>query len=158
MPDQPVLAVDIDGVLNALGMEAPAPGWGDILVLRPDGGLFRLRFNPGHGQQLLGLAAETGAELIWCSRWEEMANNVMSRVLGLPPLPWVPMQASKAAALRAFVGDRPVCWVDDEPEPGAMDGHAAPWCVVVTDAAAGIQDEHFEQARSWLSEVVASDA
>src|SRR5262245_1391504 len=119
MTIRPILAVDVDGVLNACHTGPPAPGWHDTKVLG-----FRIRYNPAHGGRLLAIAEETGAELTWCTTWEELANQHIRHLVGLPSLPVVPMRPGragmkfseyrsvgviKARTMAAYAGDRPFC-------------------------------------------------
>lgn len=162
MSARSILAVDVDGVLNACNDGPPDPGWQDA---RAHG--YRIRYNPGHGARLLAIAEETGAELVWCTTWEEMANQHIRQLVGLPELPWVPMEpgraglkfsqyqgigVTKAAAMRIYAGDRPFCWLDDEPDAaGELRSLAVPHLVVYVNDETGLQDEHFEAARAWLA-------
>jgi hypothetical protein len=160
---RPVLAIDVDGVLNACGHGDPPPGWRDVRIA----GL-RVRCNPAHGAQLLVIALESDAELAWCTFREQAANEHVSPLLGLPDLPWVPMAPGraglkfsqyrplgviKAIALAAWAGDRPVCWLEDEPDAGAALAarHRAPHLVIEVDERAGLQEAHLERARAWLA-------
>lgn len=170
MSERPILAVDVDGVLNACDWQNPEPpaGWRDARVRG-----YRIRHNPGHGARLLAIAEETGAELIWCTTWEEMANQYIAQLVGLPELPWVPMEPgragrkfseyasvgeTKAAAMAIYAGDRPFCWLDDEPDAGdELRSLAVPHLVVHVDEESGLQDEHFEAARAWLLAMPASE-
>jgi hypothetical protein len=152
---RPILAIDIDGVLNALGAGQPPEGWGDILVLRSEGEdarLFRLRIHQPFGPHLIALAADCDAELTWCTRWENMANQIMSPLLGLPVLPWVPMQASKARALVAWADGRPFCWLDDEPEMADLNGYGLAHKVIAVPPEHGLTDAHLEAAAAWLTQ------
>ena len=115
--------------------------------------VFRLRVCQEHGPKLLAVAEQTGAELVWCTRWWWMANYLMGPLIGLPELPCVPMRASKAEALIAWAGERPVCWLDDEPEPEPECGWPAPWKVIAVNAACGLSDADLETARAWLVSV-----
>jgi hypothetical protein len=162
---RPILAVDVDGVLNALsGGSTPPKGWQDTKVM----GL-RIRFNPSHGRQLLAVAVEHGAELTWCTTWEELAVKHIAPLVGLPVLPWVPMEpgragrrfsehvsigTTKAAAMRAYAGDRPFCWLDDEPDAAReLRRCAVPHKVIRVDGRAGLQDHHLRRASEWLVSV-----
>jgi HAD domain in Swiss Army Knife RNA repair proteins len=164
----PILAIDVDGVLNALNAGPPAPGWCDTQVApngRPGRG-FRIRHNPAHGARLTALAAETGAELTWCTTWEHLANQHIRHLAGLPELPWVPMEPGhagekfsegrpvgkvKAMAIRAYAGDRPFCWLDDEPDAATeLYTCTTPHCVIEVDGRYGLQDDHLKGARTWL--------
>ena len=164
-PLRPILAVDVDGVLNRCdwrAREAPA-GWLDAKVLG-----FRIRHNPGHGAALLAVAERTGAELAWCTTWEQLANDHIRHLVGLPELPVVPMKpgkaglrfgerrsvgVTKAMAMAAYAGDRPFCWLDDEPD--AADELAVlcdtPHLVVRVDEETGLADEHLKLAEAWLA-------
>jgi hypothetical protein len=165
---RPILAVDVDGVLNACNDGPPAPGWQDARV-RPDGPGrgFRIRHNPAHGAQLLAVAEEADAELVWCTTWEEMANRYIRKLVRLPELPWVPMEPgraglkfsevrsvgeTKAAAMRAYAVERPFCWLDDEPDAAwELRGCPVPHLVVRVDSETGLQEEHLAAARAWLA-------
>jgi hypothetical protein len=173
MSDRPILAVDVDGVLNALSRGEPPEGWQDTRVQVAGHGGFRIRYNPSHGARLLAIAEETGAELVWCTTWEEHANTYIRQLVGLPELPWVPMEPgragrkfseyrsvgkTKAAAMRAYAGDRPFCWLDDEPDAGdELRSLAVPHVVIEVDERTGLQDKHFEMARAWLLAMPASE-
>lgn len=164
MTARPILAVDVDGVLNALSRGAPEPGWQDTQVLpgQPYASGFRIRCNPGHGARLLGIAQETGAELTWCTTWEDLANEHIAPLVGLPELPVVPVSTGKtrtrstvgemkSAGMRAYAGDRPFCWLDDEPDAAhELRSCPVPHLVVEVDPETGLQDRHFAEARAWL--------
>lgn len=165
MPDErAILAVDVDGVLNAMSGGRPAKGWLDARVQVVTGERsmrLRIRYNPSHGAQLLALAAEYGAELTWCTTWEELANEHIGPLVGLPELPWVPMDAAgfseslgpvKARSIAAYAGDRPFCLLDDEPDiETALRRHPVPHKVVRVDERAGLQDHHLRRAGEWLA-------
>src|SRR5690348_6467897 len=82
--DRPVLLVDVDGVISLFGFD-PA---------RPPAGRFEMVDGITHflsataGEYLRALAGEF--ELVWCTGWEEKANEYLPLALGLPgPLPLV---------------------------------------------------------------------
>lgn len=166
---RPILAVDVDGVLNALSRGALIPGWHDTRAMG-----FRIRYNPSHGPALLALAAECGADLIWCTTWEALANEHIGPLVGLPELPWVPMEPgraglkfseyasvgrTKAAAMAAYAGERPFCWLDDEWDAGPeLSECPVPHHVVEVEPVAGLQDAHLDEAREWLCSLPALEA
>ena len=84
MAERPILAVDVDGVISLFGFEDP-----------PDRDLARFELidgmvhciSLGAGERLQRLAEHY--ELIWATGWEERANDVLPRILGLPELPVV---------------------------------------------------------------------
>lgn len=159
---RPILAVDVDGVLNRLGVE-PKDGW----IRDWDLGI---EYNPRHGAKLAAAAAETGAELVWCTYWENHAPVEIAPLVGLPDMPVVPISpvaqiaashggmfqgvaAVKSAALATYAAGRPVVWLDDEPGAGGYLAwlYPAPQLVVQVDDAAGLSDANIEQARAWLA-------
>lgn len=89
--------VDVDGVLNPLVTCDPLqcachPGWVRKQVL-PEGDTYDVMLHPGHGRKLVELAADTGSELVWASYWEAHANTWIAPRVGLPEMPWVPIDA-----------------------------------------------------------------
>ena len=120
MHEKPVLLVDVDGVISL---------WGFPPNTRPPGAFLNVDGIPHFlsseaGEHLLDL--RSSFELVWCTGWEEKANEYLPHALGLPgPLPYLSFDADvhpgattpghwKLAAIDAYVGpDRPVAWVDD---------------------------------------------
>jgi hypothetical protein len=91
------MLLDVDGVLNPLVACNPLwcrchRGWIKKRVL-PDGEAYQVILNPRHGGKLLDLAADTGSELVWASYWVHHANAWIAPHVGLPDLPWVPIDA-----------------------------------------------------------------
>lgn len=123
---QPLLLVDIDGVISLFGFD-PA---------RPPDGTFRLVGGIPHFlSRTAGLLLVTLSEvfeLVWCSGWEEKADEYLPHALGLPGgLPHLTFSSGhradrhwKLPAVEAHVGpDRPVAWVDDD-----FDDSCQAWC------------------------------
>lgn len=122
---KPYLLVDIDGVLNPFAAKpTQRPDGYDTHRLTPAGWREPLRvwLNPKHGPMLLALTDLV--ELAWATTWIEQANELIGPRIGLPELPVVPvMQPSwsdrgphiwKLPAVKAYVGDRPFAWFDDD--------------------------------------------
>lgn len=162
---RPILAVDVDGVLNAMSRGTPPKGWEDHKVLG-----FRIRINLGHGAALLALAAEHGAELTWCTTWEELANQHIAPLIGLAAtLPVVPMAPgrkglkfsqvasvghTKAVALREYAGERPFVWLDDEYDAEReLATCEVPHRVIRVESSAGLQPHHLRKAGAALAEL-----
>lgn len=99
---KPVVALDIDGVLNAGGAASYlGPGWEDHLLEIPaadlpdspfvgGGGAHDLTFtatiNPAaHGPWITRLREY--ADVVWATTWEQAANAVLAPLLGIDPLP-----------------------------------------------------------------------
>jgi hypothetical protein len=144
--DKPLLFVDIDGVISVFGF---SPG------ARPDGtwidvdGVWHLISAAAAGHLL---ALTRVFDLVWCSGWEEKADEHLFRVLGLPVRPPfltfpVPTGTAhwKLATVERHAGDRPMAWIDDGFDESCRAwaaARAAPTLLVATDPATGLADEH----------------
>ena len=89
--DKPLLLVDVDGVISLFGFD-PA---------RPPSGRFQMVDGIAHylsataGAHLRALAERY--ELVWCTGWEEKANDYLPHALGLgTPLPHVSFDRTAA--------------------------------------------------------------
>lgn len=132
---RPVLALDVDGVVNAdVGEERPvtisAAGQPDSPFFRSSHGVDvqgSVFLVPGVGawiRQMLEVA-----DVVWATTWEDLANEVVAPLLGIDPLPvacrvaehppkfgWVRNgnpEAWKADVLAQRFAGRPLAWVDD---------------------------------------------
>src|SRR3712207_5834850 len=114
MQEKPPLFVDVDGVISLWGFDPDKRPPGAYAVV--DGIPHFL--SQAAGAHLLELS-ET-FELVWCTGWEEKANEHLLSPLGLPnPLPYLSFDAHrdpghttpghwKLGAIEAFAGDRPL--------------------------------------------------
>jgi hypothetical protein len=159
MPERPLLALDVDGVISLFGFDAPA-------LEAP--GRFHLIDGIGHcighgvGERICRLAQHY--ELVWATGWEERANDRLPRILGLPgELPWLSFQGQarfgtahwKIASIERYAGERPLAWVDDchdETCHAWAERRPAPTLLVATEAAAGLTDAHAETLIRWARE------
>ena len=153
---RPLLLIDVDGVISLFGFDPahPPPGrWqmvdGVAHFLSADAGAYLAR-----------LAARF--ELVWCTGWEEKANDYLPLALGLPdPLPFlsfgsatpIPQGHWKLTAIDAYAGaDRPLAWVDDAHDERCRTWAAArpgPTLLIATDPARGLTTEHVEKLLGW---------
>jgi hypothetical protein len=148
--------IDVDGVISLFGFD-PA---------RPPAGSFQLVDGIAHllsataGEHLRALALEF--ELVWCTGWEEKANEYLPFALGLPgALPLVPFDELdrppsarwKLMGIEAYAGpSRPLAWVDDAHDEGCATWAAArgaPTLLVSTDPAIGLTDSHVAELIGW---------
>lgn len=154
-PGRPLLLVDVDGVISLFGSP---PG------LRPDGdwlmvdGIAHL-ISAGAGGHLRALAARY--ELVWCTGWEEKANEYLPGPLGLPgPLPHLRFDAApsgthahwKLGAIERHAGPRPLAWIDDAHDGACEDwasGRDAPTLLVSTRPERGLTAEHVAELEAW---------
>jgi len=167
---KPLLMVDIDGVISLFGCfpssALHAPHCGDL-----DGSFhtidgiphFLSRAAAGH---LLLLARDF--ELVWCSGWEEKAEEYLPRLLGLPAgLPFLCFAPGvggkrltnahwKLDAITAHAGGRPLAWIDDAFNPAC---HAwalqrpAPTLLVQTEPEQGLTAREAKQLAEWAQEL-----
>jgi hypothetical protein len=180
---QPLLLIDVDGVLNSFGGPyggRPAPdGYiqhrlRDRSFTDSDGrpwvqGGLRVWLNPAHGPMLLALADRF--ELAWCTAWRETANQYISPVIGLPELPVVPLPDGwqtltgthwKWPGVWDYAASRPLAWLDDEFTPDdferaakrAADG--TPTLLVHIDPMHGIRQQNVDAVAEWARTVVSA--
>jgi hypothetical protein len=176
---RPVLALDIDGVLN------PLVGREDLVAHRvtlPAARLPRSPFILGFGESDLRLVVRTSAghaawiqdvrsraDVVWATTWEHAANDLFAPLLGIDPLPVAvssvrhpprPVHADtadsagwKAEALAEEFTGRPLVWVDDA--AGGFVGRdwrhdGAPTLVLAPDPAVGLTAGHIAEVEAFL--------
>jgi hypothetical protein len=164
MSGKPVLFCDIDGVISL---------WGFGEDSRPPGAFASVDGIPHFlstraAEHLLDL--RSAFDLVWCSGWEERADEHLPGLLGVPSgLPHLtfdghdaaavsPRAHWKLAAIEAHAGDRPLAWVDDAFNDAC---HAwateraahAPTLLVATEPASGLTDRHAARLRAWAQEL-----
>ncbi|MEV0133670.1 HAD domain-containing protein [Dactylosporangium sp. NPDC050688] len=166
---RPVVAVDVDGVLNpddpadaaSLGYQPhhyTGPG--------PDGQHTEgtVWLHPVHGTWLAELAT-AGAELVWCTSWRNLAATWIAARLGLPTnLAAIDITAAgvrwghqaKLFDLYRAVGNRPVAVLDDA-FGGKDPDHAhhrtrsgAPTLLVPVNPRTGLRRADIDAVRAWL--------
>ena len=158
MREKPLLLCDIDGVISL---------WGWPMDTRPEG-VYAVVDGVPHflstraADHLLALSIEF--DLVWCSGWEEKADEYLPRLLGVPAhLPHLRFDGRdraevsarahwKLAAIDEHAGDRPLAWVDDAFNDAC---HAwarertSPTLLVATDPAIGLTAEHLAALRAF---------
>jgi HAD domain in Swiss Army Knife RNA repair proteins len=156
---KPLLMVDIDGVLSLFGFPPRTP---------PGEGSFHWidgipHFLSGTAcEHLLALAASF--ELVWCSGWEEKANEYLPSLLGLPwELPFLRFERGatpgeslhghwKLAAIDAYAGTRALAWIDDcldAPCHAWAVARGAPTLLVQTAPERGLTERETAQLKAW---------
>jgi hypothetical protein len=144
--DKPLLFVDIDGVISLFGFppaEPPAGTWTSV------DGVPHL-ISATASRHLLALARTF--DLVWCSGWEEKADEHLFKVLCLPARPpfltFHPPPANvhwKIGAVERHAGGRPLAWIDDAFDDSCDTWAAArpaPTLLVATDPAVGLDESH----------------
>jgi Swiss Army Knife RNA repair-like protein len=151
--DKPLLFVDIDGVLSIFGFASenhPAGTWLNV------DGIVHLISATG-SQHLHRLAATY--HLVWCSGWEEKANEHLVQALGLPgPLPFLTFAAHadaphwKLGAIEAHAGERALAWIDDAHDDACRAWAAArpaPTLLVTTEPPVGLTGAQVDALERW---------
>jgi hypothetical protein len=155
--DKPLLFVDIDGVISLFGFEPagrPAGTW-----LNVDGVPHLISATAsGH---LLALAPLF--DLVWCSGWEEKADEHLLPALGLPVRPpFLTFSATpgtahwKLDAVDRHAGGRPAAWIDDAFDDSChawAAARSAPTLLVNTDPATGLRADHVAALEDWAREL-----
>src|SRR5207249_4180072 len=106
-------------------------------------------------------------QCVWCTGWEEKADEHLPWLLGLPAgWPHIPLTRAsgpgsstaghwKLAAIDAYAGpQRPLAWIDD-----ALDDECHAWAsartgptlLVATDPAVGLTAAHAAQVQAWAA-------
>jgi len=154
--DRPLLFVDIDGVVSLFGFApeaAPTGTWTQV------DGIAHL-LSATAARHLLELA--DSYELVWCSGWEERANEHLPHLLGLGPYPHLSFPPTdseehwKLASVEAYAGGRPLAWIDDAHDASCHAWAArrgAPTLLVPTDPVTGLDDACAERLRAWAAEL-----
>ena len=170
--------VDIDGVISLFGfpsyaLAGPRSARGTA-ALGLDGALngalhtidgiphFLSRAAAAH---LLILAEDF--DLVWCSGWEEKAEENLPRLLGLPAgLPFLRFERRqgvgrsinghwKLDAIDAYAGTRPLAWIDDALNSAChawAEERSGPTLLVETDPAVGLTSAEAELLVAWARE------
>jgi len=162
-PRRPLLFVDVDGVISLFGFDPATRPEGRWLLV--DGIAHLLSAQAAEHLAALGVVFD----LVWCTGWEEKANDYLPSALGLPgPLPHLRFARGpgrrhahwKLDAIEAHAGARPLAWVDD-----AHDGDCAAWAaargvptlLVPTDPARGLGAAEAARLLDWAGRL-AGDA
>jgi hypothetical protein len=155
--EPPILLIDVDGVLSLFGFDhvAPPPGF-PVLV---DGIPHWFSREAG---ALLNRLART-FRCVWCTGWEERAEEHLPRLLGLPG-GWEhlsfrdrPQDAAhwKLHAIEARVGTHhPVAWIDDAHDDACREwaaGRPGPTLLVQTAPERGLTAEHTSRLETWAA-------
>ena len=126
---RPLLFLDVDGPLIPFGVSPRQYPDGHSAyqadyALKTSSNPLLARIDPGHGPQLLALRCD----LVWATAWMNDANECISPLIGLPPMPVVLWPESsdtddqderdgvhwKTRTLVAWAAGRSFAWVDDE--------------------------------------------
>jgi hypothetical protein len=161
--DQPVLAIDIDGVISLFGFDqamepggaAPQKAPGEFHLI--DGMLHCIALETGPRLNRLSQSYE----LVWASGWEDRANDHLPAILGVPELPYLTFDGRaqfgtahwKLEALEEYAGPRSLAWIDDSLDESCFEWageREAPTLLVPTESDVGLTEAHVETLESWV--------
>lgn len=156
--DKPLLLIDVDGVVSLFGFDPTRRPAGRFEMV--DGIAHFLSATAGEHLRVLALTFD----LVWCTGWEEKADEYLPLALGLPSgLPHLTFQRSvgkanthwKLDAIDALAGpDRPLAWLDDAHDDRCRvwaDARRGPTLLVGTEPAIGLTEAHVAQLRAWAT-------
>ena len=153
---QPVCALDVDGVISLFGFEGPldqAPGRFQLI-----NGIAHCIAH-GVGERVNRLAERY--EIVWATGWEDRANEALPRLLRLPgELPYLTFDGQarfgtahwKIAAIEEYAADRPLVWIDDCLDESCRSWAAereTPTLLVSTEPFTGLTDELTDSILEW---------
>ena len=159
--NKPLLLIDIDGVISLFGFDPGHRPAGQFVSVD---GIIHFLSAPA-GAQILRLGE--AFEPVWCSGWEEKANEYLPQALGLPgPLPFLTFERAvgrsnahwKLDAIDRYAGpDRPLAWLDDAFDGSCHDWaaqRAGPTLLVSTDPAIGLTPADADALLRWAAQAV----
>ena len=159
MQDKPLLFIDIDGVISLWGFDPNSRPTG---AFHPVEGI--VHFLSAEAARHL-LALRDAFDPVWCSGWEERANEHLPAAVGLGPFPHLSFAADtragattpghwKLEAVDAYAAGRPAAWIDDAFNDHCHDWAArreAPTLLVETEPATGFTRAHASALRDWAA-------
>ena len=163
--EKPLLMVDVDGVISLFGFDPATPPAGSFQLVD---GIAHL-LSASAGEHLRELSRDF--ELVWCTGWEDKANEYLPLALGLPlRFPHVPFDKLdrpadahwKLVGIDAYAGrSRPLAWIDDAHDDRCTawaQGRNGPTLLVSTEPAVGLTDDHVTELLAWRREACAQPA
>jgi len=164
-PALPVLLIDVDGVISLFPVDPNTRPPGTWVMV--DGIVHLLSTEAGEHLRDL----ERRFELIWCTGWEEKADEYLPHALGLPRrLPHVTFGSDrpedqahwKLGGIDRHVGPgRALAWIDDAHDEACVrwaERRAAPTLLLTTDSASGLTRAHAERLVSWADALPGAQA
>ena len=159
--DMPLLLVDVDGVVSLFGFDAATPPPGKPALI--DGVPHWLSSQAADALIRLGSLYES----VWCTGWEERADEHLPWLLGLPKgWPHIALKAArgpgrgvaghwKLAAIDAFAGaDRSLAWIDDDLDAACVawaERRPGPTFLARTDPATGLTAALTDCLAAWAA-------
>ena len=160
---RPLLLIDIDGVLSLWGFDPNRRPAGTFTSVE---GVVHF-LSEQAARHLLALLSNY--DPVWCTGWEEKANEHLPGAIGLGPFPHLSFDAHvepgdttpghwKLGAIDAYAGDRPLAWIDDAFNDACFawaEQRGAPTLLVQTEPAEGLAERHADELRAWAAAMAA---
>jgi hypothetical protein len=155
---KPLMLVDIDGVISLFGGDLGA----QVGSFHSIEGIVHF-LSATAAAHLLQLIEHF--EPVWCSGWEEKADEHLPHLLGLPAgIPFLRFDRSvgranahwKLAAIDAYAGKRPLAWIDDALNDACQQwaqARRAPTLLVQTEPALGLTAREAALLSAWAGEL-----
>jgi hypothetical protein len=153
--NRPLLLVDVDGVISLFGFDPVRPPDGNFQNV--DGIAHFLSAQAA--RHLLDLSQ--AFEPVWCTGWEEKANEHLPHALGLPgPWPYLEFAGPAVAgsghwkleAVERYARERPMAWIDDghdERTRAWAEARTAPTLLIRPEPRVGLTAEQCRQLLEW---------
>ena len=152
---QPVLAVDVDGVISLFGFDEP-PNRSEARFELVDGMVHCISLAAGERLRRL----DEHFELVWATGWEEKANFYLPSILGLAEFPFLSFDGAarfgsahwKLGPLDEYAKGRPAAWIDDSFDESCYEwarGRDQPTLLVPTESHLGLEEAQVEALTVW---------
>lgn len=156
---KPLLALDVDGVLNPYATATKPTTWSDYDRHMTNGYLVWL--SAELGKALL----ELDVEIVWATTWNDLANRCIGPLVGFPKLPvlhydwqnlpWDDRGCGKLPCVSAAAGQhRPLVWIDDDHgqhDFAWADERIGPTLLITPSPALGLTPAHIAEIKEFLS-------
>jgi hypothetical protein len=155
---KPLMLVDIDGVISLFGGDLGA----QVGSFHSIEGIVHF-LSATAAAHLLQLIEHF--EPVWCSGWEEKADEHLPHLLGLPAgIPFLHFDRSvgksnahwKLDAIDSYAGERPLAWIDDALNDACREwarARSAPTLLVQTEPEHGLTQRERELLLAWAREL-----
>lgn len=124
--DKPLLLLDVDGVLNVFPEAATRDRYYETSLASTTQGNFRVTRHKRAREWIDRLAEHF--HLVWCTMWDDEANEHIFGPIGVPPVPYIPVWENsrmrnwsakagthhKVPQINDYAQSRPLAWIDDE--------------------------------------------
>lgn len=156
---QPLLFIDVDGVLNPYDGSNRSAYRNGYRSWKLNG--LHVLLKRAHGAAL----ADLPYELVWGTTWEKEANIHIAPRLGLPELPVCGFPSGdddahrsihyKTSDIVTYANGRPFAWIDDEITDAdrrwVAQRHDGPALLHWIDPAIGLEASDFETLAAWAN-------